>query len=265
MEISRCRREELIVEKDRAFIAFIEQLAANTWPSIVQQAYGGWKLRAAEGVTRRANSVWTCGDLPEGNWREEVNAFYSRRGLPVCYQISPASPPELDRLLELEGYRKEMVTTVMISSIEKVRACLNPPEDDYIILHSGPSGEWIDDFIAFEQFPVTRKPVYEKMFAAIGPRHTFLTLKNAREETIGVGTAIVERGWAGYTNVVIAPPFRRQGAGRRLVRALADWSGQNGASNLYLQVSADNEPAIALYTRSGYRPLYQYHYRIGGG
>nr|WP_150959962.1 hypothetical protein [Aneurinibacillus sp. XH2] len=34
------------MEKDRAFIAFIEQLAANTWPSIVQQAYGGLEAKS---------------------------------------------------------------------------------------------------------------------------------------------------------------------------------------------------------------------------
>ncbi|GIP32583.1 GNAT family N-acetyltransferase [Paenibacillus sp. J2TS4] len=250
-------------EQDRSLIAFIEELAANTWPPIVQQSYGPWILRAAEGVTRRANSVWTCGEMPvQRSWVDDIESFYRQRGLPVCYHISPASPAELDYLLESKQYDKEMVTTVMIATTEEVKTSLNDSVNELTVGYSAPTAEWIDDFIAFEQFSETRKPVYEKIFTGIRPRHRFVSVKNKDNKTIGVGTAVVERGWAGFTNVVISPAYRRQGAGRCLIRCLTKWSEQNGASRLYLQVAANNKPALALYAQAGYQPLYQYHYRI---
>lgn len=45
---------------------------------------------------------------------------------------------------------------------------------------------------------------------------------------------------------------RRQGLGRRLVKLLAAESARRGACRLYLEVSAENAIAIALYQREGF-------------
>ncbi len=84
----------------------IEQLAAASWPSYIQKNMGQWLLRANFGVTKRANSVWTSADTPEGDFQQEAEHFYKSLGLPVCFHISNASPKGLDAVLADSGYEK---------------------------------------------------------------------------------------------------------------------------------------------------------------
>jgi GNAT superfamily N-acetyltransferase len=64
-----------------------------------------------------------------------------------------------------------------------------------------------------------------------------------------------------YESVVTDPRRRRQGLGRRIVAALADWGREQGADGACLQVVAGNTPAIALYDAFGLQTnLYGYRY-----
>ena len=46
---------------------------------------------------------------------------------------------------------------------------------------------------------------------------------------------------------------RRQGVATRLLEAVEDAARSRGVDRMLLEVAADNEPAIALYLRAGYR------------
>jgi RimJ/RimL family protein N-acetyltransferase len=43
--------------------------------------------------------------------------------------------------------------------------------------------------------------------------------------------------------------------------SLLSWAWQHGRSSAYLQVTADNPPAIAAYRKFGFATAYTYHYR----
>jgi ribosomal protein S18 acetylase RimI-like enzyme len=57
------------------------------------------------------------------------------------------------------------------------------------------------------------------------------------------------------------PEARGRGAGRELIRVLAAWAEAQGTPNLYLQVEAENAPALALYAKAGFTEALTYHYR----
>lgn len=53
--------------------------------------------------------------------------------------------------------------------------------------------------------------------------------------------------------LAVEPGRRRQGIGGRLLAAFLARAAQDGARRIFLEVAADNEAAIALYTRHGFR------------
>lgn len=55
---------------------------------------------------------------------------------------------------------------------------------------------------------------------------------------------------------------RRQGLGRHLLHAAANWATEQGATRLSLVVTRQNAAARALYTRLGLQVVGQYHYRM---
>jgi GNAT superfamily N-acetyltransferase len=97
----------------------------------------------------------------------------------------------------------------------------------------------------------------------LGPKACFLQICD-NGATVGLGTAVLERGWAGFTNIVTAQSHRGKGVGTLMMRALAAWCHEHGAAQLYLQVLRHNTAAIHLYSKLGFTHLYNYHYRTRG-
>lgn len=67
--------------------------------------------------------------------------------------------------------------------------------------------------------------------------------------------------FAELESVVVAASARRSGIGRALCSAVLDWSGEQGATEVILEVRSASAGAIALYaglgfTQSGRRPRY---------
>ncbi len=61
------------------------------------------------------------------------------------------------------------------------------------------------------------------------------------------GLASLAGDWVGLRALEVAPSRRRRGLGLAVVGALLDWGAERGATTAYLQVLADNEPALGLY------------------
>ena len=71
----------------------------------------------------------------------------------------------------------------------------------------------------------------------------------------------LEGDHAGIFAVHTAKAWRGRGLGRAIVAALLAESRRRGATRAYLQVTADNAPALALYDRFGFATAYVYWYR----
>jgi ribosomal protein S18 acetylase RimI-like enzyme len=61
-------------------------------------------------------------------------------------------------------------------------------------------------------------------------------------------------------DVVTDEAMRGQGIATALVARLLARAWDRGARVAYLQVDADNAPAIAVYRRYGFSTIYTYHY-----
>jgi N-acetylglutamate synthase len=251
------------VEQD---ILKIEMAAANTWPAKVSERLGSWVMRASGGITKRANSVLALGEFPEHDyWLKTVEAFYTMHDLPARFHVSDASPTGLDAILAEQGYVLDTPCIVMIAATSEVISRTNKlieelPSMTYTYKDQADS-TWLNHFMQIEGWPEERRMFYRDLVTRMPQRKAFLELSSEHNAVVGIGTAIVEDGLAGLTNVAIAEANRGQGCGKHLIKALVDWSMQNGADRLYLQVIRDNEPAVRLYERCGFRKHYAYHYR----
>lgn len=250
------------MESDVRLTALLEELAANAWPAHEQQTLGKWRLRATFGTTKRANSVFAVGPFPAcDDWMTVVEDFYQRRSLPACFCVSDASPAELDGMLAARGYEKVDECFVMTA---KMSHCIERVDFDsrFTCRFAGEADdEWIRDFIRFEHFSPERHRAYTHIFSAIRPEKAFARICE-NGETVGLGTVVVERGWACLCNIVVAPAHRRRGIGVQLVGSLAGWARDHGASGLYLQVVKENAAAVSIYKKLGFVPVSGHHYRI---
>jgi N-acetylglutamate synthase len=81
-------------------------------------------------------------------------------------------------------------------------------------------------------------------------------------ETVAVGRAVAEDGWAGIFNMATRPEARGKGAAGAVIAALADWAAVNDTPQLYLQVEHENEAALRLYARAGFTELFPFYFRV---
>jgi ribosomal protein S18 acetylase RimI-like enzyme len=68
--------------------------------------------------------------------------------------------------------------------------------------------------------------------------------------------------WHGISLLQTVPEQRRRGLARHVVRAMAQWAAQRGATRAYLQVEEGNTAAIALYRRLGFSTHHTYLTRV---
>jgi len=245
----------------------LERLALAGWPASRAVPYGDWLLRTHYGgVTKRANSVITLGDMPQveaEQWLADIESHYRRERQLPCYYVSDHSPAGLDELLAAYGYQIAYPCMLMSAASDGVRQASRAADTRAVSCEhlAEADDRWLDEFLELEQFPLARRPAYVRLFADMGPAKTFLRAE-IEGETAALGTAVSTRGWTIVYNIVTAERYRRLGAARAIMQAIAEWSGQQGADRLLLQVVRDNAPAIALYERLGFAPFCRQHYRI---
>lgn len=241
-------------------IAFVEELSLNAWPALQTILYDGWLIRLAKGYTRRANSVnpiygSSLDVLEKIAYCERV---YEAQGQNVAFKITGAvQPADLDAVLAEQGYAQEALTGVQTLKLEGVE----PPSMDTVRLEAQVTDSWLSDFCRLNAPDPRHIPVMTQILGHIVPPCCFLSLYY-EGETASVGLAVAERGYVGLFDLVTAPELRGRGLGRQMVLHLLQWGKSQGAEHAYLQVMADNVPALRLYHRLGFREAYSYWYRV---
>ncbi len=87
------------------------------------------------------------------------------------------------------------------------------------------------------------------------PDRYVLTRQDLAARIIGVATFSCVDDMADLHRVVVRPEARGRGIGASLVRAGIDWASAIGARRMLLEVSQENQPAVALYRRLGFEPI----------
>ena len=140
------------------------------------------------------------------------------------------------------------------------RLDLTYPTDHYLALERrGQPPEHIFSFRWRSRVPEKAVAVYAD-YALDGLRdaltRTDLFLVSEIDEEIVGLLMIVVSTWtdaAEITDLAVGAPHRRQGCGRALIVAAAEWARQRGVRLLWVEPRADNAGAIEFYLSLGFR------------
>ncbi|MDW4917633.1 GNAT family N-acetyltransferase [Streptomyces californicus] len=241
--------------------ASFEELAAVTaraWQPVESEPLGDWRLRAAGGFTRRANSALPLGDpgLPVGEALDRVRAWYAERDLPPYVQTATGAAGTQELLcaeLERHGWRREVTAQVRIAALAPVGD--GAADVAAVRLTRAPDAAWLARYQRFS----TPGPHVLRVLES-GPSVWFATVAGDGGAPDAIGRCVVDGRWAGFMAVEVAPERRRRGLATTVMTALARRALDEGASAAWLQVEEENEGARALYDGMGFALHHSYHH-----
>ena len=238
----------------------IEEAGLNNLHTRRQLLYDGWLLFLLAGKAKRARSVnpHFASSLPLAGKIEHCEALYARLGLSTLFRITPfAQPPELDAVLEARGSARFDSTLVQVAPLRCAPESAGHPD---VRLSSPLIEGFVDAVGEMRGSPPSQRAAHLERLAQ-SPLDVHAVVARLDGRVAGVGLVSIDGDLAGVFDVVTHGAHARRGVGRAVVAALLRRAWGRGVKQAYLQVSADNAPALALYRGFGFATLYAYHYR----
>ncbi|KIS27201.1 GCN5 family acetyltransferase [Arthrobacter sp. SPG23] len=255
---------------DRQTMPGLEALMDAAWPASDREESGGWALRAAAGVTQRANSIWPRSE-PAGTSHDrmanlrDAPAWYRRRRLPVIFQVFDDSrSAALNAILDEEGFTRQSETLILVRDAGAVPASADETPDAGVELSTEPSGEWLQlwwsvDGRGGEDSLATARGILE------GCRSLYALVRDDDGVPAAVGRlalpSVGEGSRGGLYAMATRQDARRRGHATRILRSLLREGDARGLNGYWLLVTAANAGAQTLYARSGFAEAGRYYYR----
>jgi GNAT superfamily N-acetyltransferase len=252
-----------IVAPDRGRVLDLERVAARGWRPAETIELDGWLLRANSGWTARGNSALPLATpgRPIATMLADVLDFYAARSLDALIQVPLPARGMLDAELAQRCWTIASPVVVLTKALPRGE----PPAGTGaggvpVLLESVLSPVWQAGYHV-------RGGQLSEAARSLLSRHENVRFASIQTggETVAIGRAVVDEGWAGITALEVAHPHRGRGLAVGVMTALEDWAVQQGASHAYLQVTATNSAALGLYRRLGYTEHHRYHYRRAPG
>lgn len=237
--------------------SILEPLADDAWPARERARLGGWRLNASSGRSMRINACWPL-DAPDRDVEaalDATEAWFAERGLPPRFKLTDGliAPADLSQRLAARGYRPSKQTQVMLGPVAG-------EGDPAIRMAREPDAAFEAVFTATAGDPEDGRERIETLNRIPAPACFARLDIDGAPAAIGCGA--ISGAFVGVFGMRTAPDHRRKGLARRIFRALLAEAKALGAERAWLQVEADNAPAIALYADEGFEPAYRYSYWV---
>jgi len=243
-------------------ISDIEYLASHCWPGKEIERYQGWIIHWNDAVTWRANSVLPISEpsIMLEDAIDYVIKFYEERNTPTAFKMTEESKPEnLDDTLDEMSFTKFMNTYLQTIPIDEL-VCLDPRVGVDLLRVTDES---IDTLIHRSKRDAFELEIRREIIHRIeGEKKIARVMIDG--QIAGVGLGVVEEDMLGIFSVRTLPEYQHRGVAWSISCALGMWGEETGASTAFLQVEADNLPALGLYESMGFKTQYNYWYRIHG-
>jgi ribosomal protein S18 acetylase RimI-like enzyme len=233
----------------------LDQICNLTWPATEELENSGWLMRAANGVTNRANSVLPLeanlevGALTDFDKKLAVaQEFYKARNLPTIFQVALPTWQVLSDKLRSIGAVETLCGNTMVADITSSSQIV--PAEFEIMQSNQPNDEWL---------AVQPAPGIEKIMS--GCAATYLTVVKSGQ-AIATCRFALANDWSSITRVYVHQDFRGQGLGKTIVAAALEASFEQGATKAVLQVDASNAIAIGVYESLGFNFHHEYSFLV---
>jgi GNAT superfamily N-acetyltransferase len=242
----------------------LQRIAARGWRPAETEMLGDWLLRAAGGFTGRANSALVIGDPGSSldDALDRIEQWYAARGLPPRVQLpSRDATPGVDAALDKRGWSTSSVVHVMTAELGTVLRARRNTSDVEVGIAEEPDEDWL---ASYRQDSADRQDgTLPGAARDLLVRHDNVGFASIRDTggCAAITRATVDGRWAGLFAVEVTPAHRGRGLGAIVSLAALRWAVASGARRGYLQVAADNAPAIALYDNLGFAVHHDYVYR----
>lgn len=263
------RLQELILQNagqvppgasDLAQIRRLEAVSFRSFPSTSTHYDGTWAIRLTAGHSaKRLNSVNPLDPRDHAQVDQRLELARNRFdgfGRPLVFRQSPLAPAELETLLDERGWSRFDESIVMVLDLAGVDL-----DDETDHLPHRDTGNWVDSFLALSAEEKSTKPGLVEVITSIQPA-CGMFIKSNGEQPVAAVRCVHDNDLAGIFDLVTGSDQLRQGHARSLLGSALKWARNSGALYAWLQVVADNHPALELYSRFGFREVYRYAYRM---
>jgi ribosomal protein S18 acetylase RimI-like enzyme len=242
-----------------AAVRRFEAAGFRAWPAAAVHYDGTWVIRLTAGhPAKRLNSVNPLdpGDvqrLPERIAR--AGRRFEAYGRPLTFRVSPLSGAALSGHLDAQGWSRfdeSLVMRLQLAAAPVERAMDQIPLRDI--------SRFIGAALKVHGADASLRPGLSEIIGAIQPETGLFALERG-DEPLATLICVHDGDLAGLFEIATAKTVRNRGHGRQLILSALKWARLRGAAQAWLQVEADNEPALALYRRLGFEEVYRYHYR----
>jgi phosphatidylglycerophosphatase A/GNAT superfamily N-acetyltransferase len=239
----------------------IEQAGLNALQTQRQLFYDGWVLRLSAGKAKRARSVnaFFGSTLPLARKIGHCESVYAQHGLPPLFRMTPFDQPtDLEATLAVRGYE------AFDETLDAGGAALRAGDSRDRGRSRDRGARRADTFVEavgdLRQSPAAQRDAHRERLAH-SPLDKRCIIVRADGAVVCTAQVAVEDGVAGVYDVVTAEAARGNGYATLACTSLLSWAWQHGTHAAYLQVNADNAPALAIYRKLGFATIYTYHYR----
>ena len=251
----------------------LERPMDAAWPAAERDEAGGWVLRAASGVTQRANSVWPRepGEDPEALRRSlaEARRWYRDRRLPLIFQVFEGpGHATLNAFLDAEGFTRQSETLILTRQLDAADEDSEAAAASGVEVLDHPSEEWlrlwwsVDGRGGPENLPPARTVLEgcPSLYALVRDEHGEPAAVG-RLALPGDGDDGAAATAAGIYGMATRPDARRKGYAGQVLRTLLREAEARGRRDCWLLVTAANAGARELYARAGFSVAGRYLYR----
>ena len=237
----------------------LEAVGFRAWPSAIVHYDGSWQVRITPGhASKRLNCVVPLdpSDHKDMDQRlDKAEARFGAAGQRLHIRETPLAPPVLIDHLRKTGWTRFETVNVLTLDLASVEL---PDTMDHLPLQD--ASRFAEACVVLAASGSDDRDTLLDILARIRPVTGYFLIDDVEKGPRACALCVQDNDLAGIQSVAVAPDARRQGLGTELTGAALKWARLRGATLAWLQVSAGNTAALALYERLGFTLAYQYHY-----